>query len=127
MSSNNGDEAVWIVLLEVADTQGASTIDSAGFDRLVSTWASPGSTALYSRDRYALQIPVGAADPATALSSAMSRWKDAVQRTGVPRWALVRAEIMTPEELEREPIAADWRPLQESAEVVYRLHSDGEM
>lgn len=107
MSSDEMTGKQWIVLLEAADTNGGSTIDPTSFDRLLSSWARSAPTALYSPHRYALQLPMTAADPPIALSSAISRWKDALRRSGLPEWDLVRAEILTPDELEQEWAAAE--------------------
>jgi diguanylate cyclase (GGDEF)-like protein len=92
----------WLVLLEAADTRGQSTIEWSSLARLVHSWATPVPTALYSPSRYALQVPVTATDPPSALSTAISLWKDSLHRSGLPQWPLVRAEVMTPEELELE-------------------------
>lgn len=99
-------EGEWVVLLEAADERCLSTIEPQGFHRLVDSWAVPTPTTLYSPNRYALQTTVRAADPPAALALAVSLWQDAVRRSGVPAWDLVRAEIMTPGELEKELGAA---------------------
>jgi GGDEF domain-containing protein/uncharacterized protein with GYD domain len=96
----------WVVLLEAADESGLSTMEADAFRRLVGSWAVSVPTSLYSRSRYALQVTVEAADPADALSVALSLWRDALQRSAVPVWELVRAEVMTPGELELELQAA---------------------
>jgi diguanylate cyclase (GGDEF)-like protein len=98
----------WLVLLEAADKREGSTIDPSSFARLVSSWAAPVPTTLYSPSRYALQIAVRATDALSALSIAISLWKECLRRSQLPEWPLVRAEIMTPEELEQELQAADW-------------------
>lgn len=98
----------WLVLLEAEDTAERSTIDPSSFARLVSSWATPAPTTLYTPTRYALQVAVSAADAPSALSAAISRWKDCLRRAALPEWALVRAEIMTPEELEQELRALEW-------------------
>lgn len=102
--SNDKD---WIVLLEAADPREASAIDLTSFARLVSSWATPAPTTLYSPSRYALQVAVPAANAPAALSSAISLWQQALRHSGLPKWELVRAEIMTPEESERELESAD--------------------
>lgn len=104
-ASTTGDE--WIVLLEAADERGRSTIDEVSLGRLVTAWGDPAPSTLYSPDRYALQVSVRAIDPPSALSSAMLQWKDALRRAGLPDWGLVRAEILTPDELEQELRTAD--------------------
>lgn len=99
----------WVVLLEAADEQGQSTIDSDAFQRLVASWAVSAPTALHSPGRYALQATIQAADAPSALALAISRWKDALRDLALPQWALVRAEILTPAELESELQAAEWK------------------
>lgn len=96
----------WIVLLEVADAGSTTTIDHCSFARLVAAWTGPALTTLYSPRRYALQVPVLAADPSSAILETMEMWKAAVRLAGLPLWSLVRAEIVTPEELECELEAA---------------------
>jgi diguanylate cyclase (GGDEF)-like protein len=98
----------WLVLLEAGDVGERSTIDPSSFARLVASWATPAPTALYSPSRYALQVAVTATDAPSALSTAIWLWKDSLRRTALPEWPLVRAEIMTPQELEQELQAADW-------------------
>ena len=93
----------WIVLLEAADVgTAASTIDAGRFRQFLRAWGPPAPATLYSPDRYALQLQINAIDHATALSSALRQWRDAVARAGLPEWELVRVEIMTPDEQERE-------------------------
>lgn len=107
MVMSTASEAEWVVLLEITDERKGSTIDPLSFARLVCSWATPIPTTLYSPKRYALQVALRATDAPLALSAAISLWKDAVRRSGLPEWQLVRAEIMTPEELEEELDAAD--------------------
>lgn len=99
-----GDQvgAEWVILLEVADGVGSSTLDPESLRRMVASWPGAAPTILYSPNRYALQVTVRAADPPTALSNALSLWTDALRRAPLPAWDLVRAEIVTPEELEHE-------------------------
>jgi GGDEF domain-containing protein len=97
----------WAILLEVADEHGASTIDPEELRRLVAAWSGPAPTSLYSPSRYALQVTVRATDPPAALAIAMSRWADARRRSCLPAWDLVRAEVLTSSELERELQSAE--------------------
>lgn len=97
----------WIVLLEAADTRAVSSIDAASFAHLVSSWASPAPMTLHSPNRYALQVPLRAVDPQSALSSAIWLWRDALCRSGLPEWKLLRVEVMTAEEFEQELRAAE--------------------
>ena len=107
MSSDDHTGRDWVVLLEAAGERGASAIEPASFARMVSAWATPAPTTLYSPDRYALQVPLRATTPPLALSSAIALWKDALRRSGLPEWELVRAEVVTPQELEAECQAAE--------------------
>lgn len=96
----------WVVLLEAVSDEG-DRIDRAGFARLVDSWTEAAPTMLYSPSRYALQVSLQAATPAVALSAALLRWKDALRHSGLPEWRLVRAELVTPQELEREIVAGE--------------------
>lgn len=112
MGVGNSTERKWIVLLEVADEAQAGSINPPAFGRLTELCADTVVTAVCSPDRYALQFTVEAAGPDLALSSVLWRWKDAVRRAGLPEWALVRAELLTPDELERDISVAE-RPADE--------------
>lgn len=102
----------WVVLLEVADDDGEG-IDRASFGRLIDSWTEAAPTTLYSPSRYALQVSVQATSPAVALSAVLLRWKDALRHSGLPEWKLVRAELVTPQELEREIVAGELEGLVE--------------
>ena len=96
-------ERDWIVLLEAADEPGGSSITLATVERLVSALAGLDPVSLHSPHRYAVQIRVSrVATPPEALTRAFGVWQEAVRRVGAPAWPLVRAEVMTPEELELE-------------------------
>jgi diguanylate cyclase (GGDEF)-like protein len=97
----------WVVLLEAADENGLSTVDADSHARLVSSWGESVPTTLYSPNRYALQVIVDAGNAAMALGMALSQWKDALKRATMPEWELVRAEVLTSRELERELRAAE--------------------
>lgn len=88
------------MLLEAADESGVSTVEADSYGRLVTSWAVSIPTTLYSTNRYALQVTVDADDAPTALGMALSQWKDALKRSALPEWQLVRAETLTPHELE---------------------------
>lgn len=107
MTSADPKMPAWVVLLEAADERSGTPIDRASLDRLASTWAGVKPTALYSPTRYALQAHVRAPDAPRALASVIAWWQDALRATGLPAWELIRAEIMTPAELEAELRAAD--------------------
>jgi GGDEF domain-containing protein len=106
-----GTRQDWIVLLEAAASGESPTIDRAALGRLIASWPCPTPTTLFSESRYALQLPVRAASPPAALSNALRLWEDAVRASQLPLWHLVRAEVMTPEELARELAAAKGEPI----------------
>ena len=92
----------WVVLLEAADEEGRTPIDVASFSRLIDSLVEVTPTTLFSPGRYAVQFSVVAASAPLALSSALWNWAKAVRGAGLPDWELVRAELITPEELERD-------------------------
>ncbi len=96
-----------MVLLEAADERAGATIDAAAFRRMVTAWAAAPPAALYSPSRYALQVCVTAQDALSALVAATRLWGDALRRAGLPEWRLVRAEILTPDEFERDFLDED--------------------
>ena len=97
----------WMVLIEAADDQTEARMDAAAFRRMMTSWGGPPPTGLYSPSRYALQVSVKASDPQSALVAAVGHWAAARRRAGVPDWPLVRAEIVTPDEFERDLLSAD--------------------
>jgi len=100
LSSEAGRE--WIVLLEAAEGGRGAPIGRAEIGLLAASWPNPAPTVLYSEHRYALQVPVRAPSPPAALARAMDLWDCALRRTLTPHWDLVRAEVVTPEELDAE-------------------------
>ena len=107
MSTQSRAGRDWIVMLEAADVTEGPGMDAAEIARLAALWPGPRPKTLYSRSRYALQICLPSADAASALSFALSCWKKGLLGAGLPEWELVRAEVMTPEELEHELQAAE--------------------
>lgn len=96
-----GDE--WIVLLEAERAPRAGPIDRLDVGRLRDAMdGGQGASALWCSDRYVVQVRVTAPTPIDALHDVVARWQEVVQRLSIPLWNLVRTEILTPEELERE-------------------------
>lgn len=98
----------WVVLLEVEGGGaggGMSRADAAAL--LAALQPGPYGTGLYSHDRYAVQVTVRAAGPIEALSSVLTRWNEAVRRMGLPPWRIVRTEVLTVAEFERDLDQAD--------------------
>ena len=89
-------------------------MDRLAFRRLVDACGAPMPATLFSSDRYVLQMPVRAADAASALSSAIARWQAALRRSGVARWELVRGEVLTSDEFARELDGVEGDPLAQA-------------
>jgi diguanylate cyclase (GGDEF)-like protein len=92
----------WIVLLEAAKNLSRVEVDGDTITRLLEALADIRPVALHSVDRYAVQVAVKADNTLDALGSALSRWSDAVRAHGAPVWDIVRADVMTKAELDRE-------------------------
>lgn len=93
----------WVVLLEAAREPADGPIGAGDLARLHDALEpGPYGGSLHNPDRYALQVTAPGAGPLDALSEVVARWADAVRRLGLPAWDLVRTEVFTPEELERE-------------------------
>jgi hypothetical protein len=91
----------WIVVLEVA-AEPADSVGTAGIQRVVRALGDVGAVALVASDRYALQLRVTAETCSDAMLDAVSRWSDAARDAGMPRSDVVRAEVLTVSEFERE-------------------------
>ena len=95
----------WIVLMEATGADAASVIDRDDIGRLLAVLnrTCDGRVgALLGPDRYALQLTTTASGPAEALVGVLSSWTDALSELDLPTWRLVRMEVLTPEELERD-------------------------
>ena len=92
----------WIVLLEAAPSDEASLIDVGTARDILRAMGDEHAVALQAPDRIAIQVEVRAAGMALALSAALARWRLALLKFVPKGWNLVRAEVLTPEELERE-------------------------
>jgi hypothetical protein len=92
----------WVVLLEAAADANAMLIDRGTIDAMVRTLEDDSAVALHSADRLAIQLKILESDMETAFAAAMRRWRRAA-RPLIPRgWSLVRGEIVTREEFDRE-------------------------
>lgn len=119
-------EEEWVVVLE-ADGSGRQ-LDLSTIESLLREVAEAQPISLYTPDRYALQIRVVAATPPAALELALDLWRDALRRLGNPVDKMVRAEVLTPEELqlevESQRVSEDVR-LSELDEVLASSIPDG--
>jgi PAS domain S-box-containing protein/diguanylate cyclase (GGDEF)-like protein len=93
--------ADWMVLIEVAAGCGEGT-GVPDVQRLLGELADSEPVALFDPHRYALHLRVPAGGPVDALATALARWRAALARLDLAPWAVVRAEVVTPEERRRE-------------------------
>ncbi len=95
----------WIVLLEATGAGVNGGVDRDDMLRLRAALDRHGAGrcgALHSSDRYALQVTTTASGPAEALFGVLSSWSEALLELDLPTWEVVRTEVLTPEELERD-------------------------
>jgi diguanylate cyclase (GGDEF)-like protein/PAS domain S-box-containing protein len=92
----------WIVVVEAKPPAGGPGVSLAAVRRLMERLADMQPTTLYSPDTYALQLTVTASSAAEALFIAVSTWRAAETALDLTPWTLGRAEVITPEEFERE-------------------------
>ena len=92
----------WLVLIEAERGADREGVDAGPFRKLLAALADPAPGALYSLDRYALQIEVEAPGASEAVRAAIQRWEGGLRETGLPRWELIRVEALTQDEFERD-------------------------
>jgi hypothetical protein len=96
----------WIVLVEATGAGLSGRVDRDDVLRLLAALGRDcgggGCGALHSSDRYALQVTATASGPVEALFGVLSSWSDALLELALPTWEVVRTEVLTPEELERD-------------------------
>jgi diguanylate cyclase (GGDEF)-like protein len=90
----------WIVLLEASSDVDRVPIDRSRLRGLLAEMGQ--AVGLLSSDRCAVQLELIATNQAEALYSALCRWDQALTRLDLPRWRLVRTEVLVPDELEAE-------------------------
>ena len=61
-----------------------------------------GVVASYDVRRQALQVALESPDAPGALLTAITRWRDAVQRAGLRAWPVLRADVIRGPQLERK-------------------------
>lgn len=101
-------EQRWIVVLEVVENQDAP-IGLHELDRLLVSLDGVEPTALHGRDRYLLQLQVAAHNCRDALDEALSYWNKALTAAGIPNSDVVRVEVLTHGEFQRECQSSDRR------------------
>ncbi len=91
----------WIVVLEVA-VEPEGSVGTVDVVRLIEALGGAGVVGLASRDRYAVQLGVNGESCGDALKEACSRWARALRDIGLPPSDVVRAEVLTLTEFDRE-------------------------
>lgn len=97
----------WVVLLEAAPDAGHGPIDGDDLRRLRQALCGSYGGFLLCRDRYALHVAATAASALEALAIVIARWSEAVRQLQLPAWELLRTEVCTRKEFEREFERAD--------------------
>ena len=103
--TNDGERLAqrrWMVLLEAVPSAGTSLIDCDTADALLSALGDEHVGGLHRPDRVAVQVSMLAADVAAALTAVLARWRRAAADVRLHDWDVVRAEVLTPEEFERD-------------------------
>lgn len=95
----SGRGLAWAVVLELAVPGGKGTIDFATVEALVEYLADWEPSALYDPHRYAIQVQLSAPDAESALVAAIQGHAKAAAALGISSLSLVRAEVLTAEEL----------------------------
>ncbi len=92
----------WIVLVEAAPNGEASLIDIGTVRTLLRAMGDQDGVALHASDRVAVQVQVQADDVLRAVGEALTRWRAAAAGSLPAGWHVVRAEVLTAEEFERD-------------------------
>lgn len=95
----------WVVVLEAVG-DGCPAIDHELLDRLMEPVRDCNPRALHAAGRYAVQLLLRASSALEAHSAAIGRWCEALATVRAPAWSIVRVEVMTLEEFERDCRAA---------------------
>ena len=95
--------SAWIVVLEFSSSDNLDLHPTLSQVVELLELLDPGDpVSLYDVDRYAVQIQVEGSTAARALAHAMAKHQRSAARLGLPSLPLVRADIMTPDELARD-------------------------
>ncbi len=90
----------WVVQLEAASTEHTGPIDVGNVAHVLE--ALDAHHGLCAPGRCVVQLRVAGEGPTEALGIALLRWEEALRSLGCPPWRVVRTEVLTPDELERE-------------------------
>jgi GGDEF domain-containing protein len=97
----------WVVVVEAVAEAHAPAIETDAMAGLLEELSDCHPGVLCVPNRYAIQLRLRATGAIDALFAAMTRWRQALQAVHAPEWGVVRVEILTGEELERECRSAE--------------------
>ncbi len=93
----------WVVLVEAVGDHATAPIGPLEVGRLLAAMDhSADGRALHCSERYAVQMTMIASSPAEALVDVLAWWADTVQRQNLPTRRVVRTEVLSSDEFERE-------------------------
>jgi len=90
------------VLVEAAAPAGDETVSLDAVERLVGVLGDCWPVVLHRPRRFGAQFAVDAVSCDEALTSGMTMWRTATELVGLPQWPVVRAEVATVDEMDRE-------------------------
>jgi hypothetical protein len=96
----------WVVVLEAAADPNSMLLDRGTTEAIVRALGAESTIALHSSERYAIQLQVTEMDMATAFEVGLSRWREVAKPLTPSGWSLIRAEVLTREELDHDVEAA---------------------
>jgi hypothetical protein len=95
-------ERQWVVVVEAEAANGDGSVEVGRLRRLLEVLPDLDPIALHSADRVAVQLHVDAPGEVEALAQALAELRAALPSVGLSEFQVIRAEVMTREELERE-------------------------
>lgn len=92
----------WVVVVEAEAVEGEGAVDLGRLRRLLESLPDLDPIALHSAERVAVQLHIGALGEVEALALALADLRAALPSAGLSEFQVIRAEVMTREEFERE-------------------------
>lgn len=96
------DAVEWFVMLELVADEDAMLIDRGTASAIRQSLEGAITGALHSPDRLAVQLRVMESDIERAFTAALQRWRRSAQPLMPRGWHVVRGEIVTAAEFERD-------------------------
>lgn len=114
----------WVVVLEVETVHADGAIERWRLGRLLEQLPGGEPIGLHSTDRVALQLSIAAPDAGAALSLALARVRTALPKVGLRDLQLLRAEVLTRHEFDRECALAAGDGPEEGYQTGLRMVED---